>query len=59
VLLGYAAIVTAAMVAFVLGYEQPALARMFGNEYTTYHRAVPGWWPRLTPWRSEPDEGHC
>ena len=51
VLLGYAALVTAAMVAFVLGYEQPALAQRFGSEYTTYRRAVPGWRPRLTPWR--------
>ena len=51
VLLGYAAIVAAAMVAFVLGHEQPELTRRFGSEYTTYRRAVPGWWPRLTPWR--------
>jgi protein-S-isoprenylcysteine O-methyltransferase Ste14 len=51
VLLGYAALVTVAMVAFVLGYEQPALTRKFGDEYTTYRRAVPGWRPRLTPWR--------
>lgn len=58
VLLGYAAFVTAAMVAFVLGYEQPALARKFGDQYTTYRRAVPGWWPRLTPWRPGPDQGH-
>jgi protein-S-isoprenylcysteine O-methyltransferase Ste14 len=58
VLLVYAALVTAAMVAFVLGHEQPALTRKFGTGYTTYRRAVPGWWPRLTPWRPEPDEGH-
>ena len=57
-LLGYAALVTAAMVAFVLGHEQPALTRKFGNEYTTYRRAVPAWWPRPTPWRPGPDEGH-
>jgi protein-S-isoprenylcysteine O-methyltransferase Ste14 len=57
VLLGYAAVVTAATVAFVLGYEQPALTRRFGNEYTTYRRAVPGWWPRLTPWRRGLGEG--
>ena len=58
VLLGYAALVTAGMVAFVLGYEQPALTRRFGDEYTTYRHAVPGWWPRLTPWRPGADEGH-
>src|SRR3954466_15933819 len=58
VLLGYAAIVTAAMVAFVVGHEQPALTRTFGKEYTTYCRAVPGWLPRLTPWRPGPGEGY-
>ena len=51
VLLVYAVIMTVTMVAFVVGYEQPALTRQFGDEYTTYRRAVPGWWPRLTPWR--------
>jgi protein-S-isoprenylcysteine O-methyltransferase Ste14 len=56
VLLGYAALVTAAMVAFVLGYEQPTLTDKFGDEYTAYRRAVPGWRPRLTPWRPGPGE---
>jgi hypothetical protein len=27
------------------------LARQYGSEYETYRRAVPGWLPRLTPWR--------
>ena len=54
VLLGYAALVTAAVVAFVLAYEQPTLARTFGDEYTTYRRAVPGWWPRLRAYRADP-----
>ncbi|NMO54807.1 isoprenylcysteine carboxylmethyltransferase family protein [Actinoplanes sp. TBRC 11911] len=54
VLLVYAAFVAAAMVAFVVGHEQPDLTRRFGDEYTTYRRAVPGWWPRLTPWRPDP-----
>ena len=57
-LLAYAALITVAMVAFVLGYEQPALTHKFGDEYVTYRRAVPGWWPRLTPWRSGSDERH-
>ncbi|WP_433043653.1 methyltransferase family protein [Dactylosporangium sp. CS-033363] len=52
VLLGYAAVMGAAMVAFVLGYEQPALREQFGAEYEEYCRAVPGWWPRLRPWRA-------
>jgi protein-S-isoprenylcysteine O-methyltransferase Ste14 len=46
VLLLYAAVVAVAMVAFVLGYEQPALTRRYGTEYLTYRRAVPPWWPR-------------
>ncbi|XVU29453.1 methyltransferase family protein [Actinoplanes sp. CA-054009] len=53
VLLVYAALATAAMVTFVLAYEQPALTRRFGTDYQTYRRAVPGWWPRLTPWRGD------
>lgn len=50
-LLAYAAVVAAAFVAFVLGYEQPALRRRFGAQYETYQRAVPGWWPRWRPYR--------
>jgi protein-S-isoprenylcysteine O-methyltransferase Ste14 len=42
-LLGYAAVVAAAMVAFVAGHEQPALTRTFGSQYTAYRAAVPGW----------------
>jgi protein-S-isoprenylcysteine O-methyltransferase Ste14 len=47
VLLGYAAAVAAAFIAFVYGYEQPALTRRYGAQYEAYRRAVPGWWPRL------------
>ena len=35
---------------FVRGYEEPALARQFGASYQRYRDAVPGWWPRLTPY---------
>jgi protein-S-isoprenylcysteine O-methyltransferase Ste14 len=56
VLVAYAAIVTAAFVVFVLGYEQPSLRRQFGESYEAYQRAVPAWWPRLRPWRPEHDE---
>ena len=49
-LLLYAALFAAAVVAFVRGYEEPALTRQFGAEYAAYRRAVPGWWPRLRPW---------
>jgi protein-S-isoprenylcysteine O-methyltransferase Ste14 len=55
VLVIYAALGAAAMVAFVLGYEQPALARRYGAQYAAYRAAVPGWWPRLRPWRGAPD----
>ena len=40
-----------AVVAFVKGYEEPKLAAQFGESYERYRRAVPGWWPRLTPYR--------
>jgi protein-S-isoprenylcysteine O-methyltransferase Ste14 len=54
VLLGYAAAVAAAFVAFVHGYEQPALTRRYGAQYQAYQRAVPGWWPRLPAARTTP-----
>jgi len=47
VLLVYAAVVAAAFAAFVLGYEQPTLARRYGAQYEAYRKAVPGWLPRL------------
>ena len=51
VLFVYAAIFAVLVVAFVRGYEEPTLRRQFGEEYERYRRAVPGWWPRRTPWR--------
>jgi protein-S-isoprenylcysteine O-methyltransferase Ste14 len=54
VLLGYAAAVGAAFIAFVYGYEQPTLARRYGAQYEVYRKAVPGWWPRLPPARKPP-----
>ena len=48
----YAAIALTAVVAFVKGYEEPTLTRTYGEQYLDYRRHVPGWWPRLTPWRS-------
>ena len=47
-LLGYAALVAAAFVAFVRWYEEPTLHRQFGDEYDAYRRAVPAWLPRRT-----------
>jgi protein-S-isoprenylcysteine O-methyltransferase Ste14 len=40
-----------AVVSFVKAYEEPQLAEQFGASYERYRRAVPGWWPRLTPYR--------
>ncbi|HEX8696025.1 MAG TPA: isoprenylcysteine carboxylmethyltransferase family protein [Longimicrobium sp.] len=50
VLLTYAAVTCAFFVAFVKAYEEPTLARQFGEQYAAYRRAVPGWWPRRRPW---------
>ncbi|MER8725013.1 isoprenylcysteine carboxylmethyltransferase family protein [Mesorhizobium sp. M1027] len=47
----YLVIAAAAMISFVKRYEEPTLARRYGAEYEAYRRAVPGWLPRLTPWR--------
>ncbi len=40
-----------AVVSFVTGYEEPTLRETYGESYDAYRAAVPGWWPRLTPWR--------
>jgi protein-S-isoprenylcysteine O-methyltransferase Ste14 len=47
----YAAIVLTAVVTFVKGYEEPTLTETYGEQYLEYRHNVPGWWPRLTPWR--------
>ena len=47
----YGLIAGTAMVAFVKAYEEPTLASRYGAEYEAYQRAVPGWLPRITPWR--------
>ncbi|MDN5854736.1 MAG: isoprenylcysteine carboxylmethyltransferase family protein [Actinomycetia bacterium] len=38
---------------FVVTYEQPTLSRRYGSQYATYCENVPGWYPRLSPWRGE------
>lgn len=38
---------------FVIGYEEPTLRRMFGDEYEEYCRNVPRWLPRFTAWRKK------
>lgn len=47
----YAAALAVAFVSFVRVYEEPTLRSQFGTQYEAYRRAVPGWWPRLRPWR--------
>jgi protein-S-isoprenylcysteine O-methyltransferase Ste14 len=50
ILFAYAAAIGFAMATFVRGYEEPALARQFGDEYERYRREVPRWWPRMHAW---------
>ena len=52
-LLVYAVAFLLVTLAFVRLYEEPTLHRQFGVEYDDYLREVPGWWPRLRPWRRE------
>ena len=51
VLLAYAVVIAAGFLAMVHWHEEPALRRSFGDEYSTYQKSVPGWWPRLRPWQ--------
>ena len=32
-------------------YEEPRLAKRFGDDYRRYRAAVPRWIPRLRPWQ--------
>ena len=49
-LLVWAAILCVAFHLFVISYEEPTLARLFGDDYRTYRRHVGRWIPRR-PWR--------
>ena len=53
VLLVYGLIFGGLVAAFVHWYEEPTLARTFGQEYEDYRRAVPGWLPHRRPWPRE------
>jgi protein-S-isoprenylcysteine O-methyltransferase Ste14 len=53
-LLIYAMAFALAVSAFVRGYEEPTLARRFGEQYEAYRRHVPRWRPRLRPWIDSP-----
>ena len=58
VLLLYAAAFAVAVVAFVHWYEEPTLRRQFGEQYETYRRAVPAWWPRRRPYAGNARDGY-
>jgi protein-S-isoprenylcysteine O-methyltransferase Ste14 len=45
-------VAVAMMDIFVRFYEEPKLARTFGDEYRRYQRNVGRWLPRLKPWRA-------
>ena len=49
-LIVYAMLVWLGFHAFVVGYEEPTLARRFGTRYDDFRANVPRWIPRLTPW---------
>src|SRR5262249_13342212 len=47
--LAYAALVAGFFHLFVVFYEEPHLASLFGADYDTYRREVRRWLPRLRP----------
>jgi protein-S-isoprenylcysteine O-methyltransferase Ste14 len=51
ILLVAAAVYCAALAALGRFREEPLLRERFGARYDAYRAAVPGWLPRLTPWR--------
>ncbi|WP_051232249.1 methyltransferase family protein [Pseudonocardia asaccharolytica] len=50
-LLLYPVIAAVPVATFVRLHEEPVLVRRFGAQYEEYRRNVPGWLPRLRPWR--------
>jgi protein-S-isoprenylcysteine O-methyltransferase Ste14 len=48
-LLGYAGVFLLMTHVLVVGYEEPTLRRMFGQDYTEYCRNVGRWWPPRAP----------
>ncbi len=49
-LFAYGIVVWMAFHLFVLGYEEPTLARTYGEDYEDYCKAVPRWTPRFKAW---------
>ncbi|PZS20328.1 MAG: isoprenylcysteine carboxyl methyltransferase [Pseudonocardiales bacterium] len=54
VLLIYAGVFWLIVASFARFYEEPILSDSYGEQYAAYHRAVPGWLPRLRQWSPEP-----
>lgn len=50
-LLAYALLFWLAVHLFVVLYEEPTLARTFGDEYAAFRANVPRWIPRVRGWR--------
>ena len=50
-LAGYAALLGLSFASFVRLYEEPTMLATYGAQYERYRAAVPGWVPRLRPWR--------
>jgi protein-S-isoprenylcysteine O-methyltransferase Ste14 len=48
-LVGYALLVWVVVHLFVVFFEEPRLARQFGESYEAYLRTVPRWLPRFSP----------
>jgi len=48
-LIGYLLVLAIIIHAFVLGYEEPTLTRMFGADYERYRSTVHRWVPRVPP----------
>lgn len=56
-LLLYALLVWLAVHLFVVLYEEPTLARTFGDEYAAFRASVPRWIPRVRGWRGRTRQG--
>lgn len=52
-LLVYFAIFFAIINGFVIFYEEPTLKARFGADYEAYKNAVPRWFIRVKPWKSD------
>lgn len=50
----WAALFVLANMVYIPNFEEPGLEKRFGEDYRLYKANVPRWFPRLTPWRSEP-----